>query len=1276
MKVSRKLTLSAALAVLVTALPGSLFVYQQARDRALQAAAVQLADETDTLAATHLAKFEEADASLNALALTLNATLALPPRAEEPAEFDRLIGTDPDGARRNRRPGYDGQREAGVFLPPDAPLTDDVKRLYLRVKQTLDLFGAAATKHFANVWWIGHDRGEVIFDHAFPEFVFMMAPDNDYTGTPWMTLTSPEQNPGRRTLWTPALFDPVPRTWMVSAVHPLDVNGQWLGTIGHDLLLSRMVSAIFAVGERYADEHHFLLDAGNRYILAGPWQALLEAKADGFRPDLAGEPELAALLAMPPDHEAEGKVQGKPRIVAMHGVDHLAIALRLKAMDWRYFRLIPVEEVLAPLNALFKAVVGVLIAVAVLVAIGMGMAVRRSLVQPMLQLSVVAGQWGSGQLEARVPPGANDEVGTLAAAFNRMAENLDRDRQTIRASDANYRAVTSAVREVILRLSADGRVDYLNPAWTTLTGYPIEDSLGRPFADFVADDERAPLAAALDGLARGEVQAVEREYALVTHDGRDLHVEASFAPVAGREGGIDGIAGILNDVTDRYFRTGVDALLREIDRRSLAGEAERSIAAYCAGAIANLFRYPFVQIGLMGKDGIIDCCVSSNRDGAASAIATPEECCGHGSLLQSASQAPNGAPRLWRTGDGASGHCEAEALGLRSGCALVMRAHGSALGVLGLYASDEAAFDPAVVERLADLANRLGAALRAAADQQWLRIQHTALESASNVIFITDRDGQITWVNDAFVNLTGYAKNEVVGSNPRLLKSGLQGEEHYRHLWQTILAGKPWRGEVTNRRKDGRLYTAIQTISPFASGGSGISHFVAVHEDITVIKEHEKRIEYLATHDVLTKLPNRALLDYRLRMALEHCQRTDGRLALLFVDLDHFKHINDSLGHSVGDRLLQIVSMRMTACLRREDTLCRLGGDEFVILINDVSREEEVSRVAGKLLDAIARPISLEGQEFRFTGSAGIATYPGDGDSAETLMRNADTAMYRAKEEGRGRFCYYTAEMNERVRTRLLIESRISRAVDERQFLLHYQPQIDLRTGRAAGMEALVRWLDPEHGQLVPPAQFIPFAEESGVIVRLGAWVMEEAVAQVVRWRGQGIGVGKVSVNLSPKQLFHRDFLGHLGGVIRSSGIDPGCLVLEITESAMISDLDAAIAAVQAIKDLGIAVAIDDFGTGYSSLGYLLRLPIDIVKLDRKFIDGLAHRTREQAIVRNVLELLRSLDLTVVAEGVETEQQADILRGFNCDQAQGYLFSRPLPAREVENWLAGREAAS
>ncbi|MDD5390046.1 MAG: PAS domain S-box protein [Gallionellaceae bacterium] len=549
--------------------------------------------------------------------------------------------------------------------------------------------------------------------------------------------------------------------------------------------------------------------------------------------------------------------------------------------------------------------------------------------------------------------------------------------------------------------------------------------------------------------------------------------------------------------------------------------------------------------------------------------------------------------------------------------------------------------------------------------EEKVRQAAVVFDNAQEGIIVTDRNARILAVNPAFCEITGYSEAEVLGKTPGSFKSGRHDAAFYQAMWGKLIETGRWQGEVWDRRRDGEVYPKWLSISAVRDANGQTLRYVALFADITHLKESEARLEHLAHFDVLTDLPNRLLFNSRLEHALERARRHDEHIALLFLDLDRFKTVNDSLGHPAGDELLIAVARRIRKRLRDEDTLARLGGDEFVILLEQLDEAQRAAVVAQDVLQVLAEPIQLSGGHEVFIGcSIGISLYPDDADDATRLVSSADAALYLAKEQGRNTYCFYTEALTTAANEHLALETRLRRALERGEFVLHYQPLIDAHSGRTVGVEALVRWQPPDEA-LVPPDKFIPIAEETGLIVPLGEWVLRTACAQARAWIDAGLPPLVMAVNLSGRQFQAVDMVELVRAVLLDTGLPASYLELELTESVIMAHADQAIATLDALKALGVRLAIDDFGTGYSSLAYLKRFPIDKLKIDRSFVDGLADDPNDREIAATIIAMARSLNLDVLAEGVETEQQLAFLRLYGCDQYQGYLFSRPLPAEEL-----------
>lgn len=547
--------------------------------------------------------------------------------------------------------------------------------------------------------------------------------------------------------------------------------------------------------------------------------------------------------------------------------------------------------------------------------------------------------------------------------------------------------------------------------------------------------------------------------------------------------------------------------------------------------------------------------------------------------------------------------------------------------------------------------------------QEKLQLAATVFENTAEGVLITDTDQRITAVNRAFSEITGYSEIEALGQTPRLLASGQHDSAFYVAMWHQLTAEGHWQGEIFNKRKNSELYPSWLTISAVRNSEREITHFVAVFADISSLKHAQAKLDYQAHHDPLTGLPNRALFENRLQAALQCSQVSNRQGAVLFLDLDRFKHINDSLGHPVGDLLLKGIAQRLKEQVRDVDTVARLGGDEFIILLPGLHKPSDASAIANKLLACFSAPFQAGEHEFFTSASIGISLYPQDGSDVASLIRNADAAMYRSKAKGRNRVEAYTRDLTAQASVRVALENELRRAIDRNELSLCYQPKLSLKTQNLVGAEALIRWNHPTFGD-VSPEHFIHLAEENGTILQLGDWVLEQACRQMHQWQKRYQPFGPLSINLAGAQMRQPHLAKRIEQLLRTYQLKAGDLQLEITENFIMSQAEEALSVLHQLKQLGVQLAIDDFGTGYSSLSYLKRLPLDILKIDQSFIRGLPDDPHDAAITRAIIALGRSMQLTIIAEGVENQAQQHFLTAEGCEQIQGYIVSLPLPPEE------------
>jgi diguanylate cyclase (GGDEF)-like protein/PAS domain S-box-containing protein len=552
--------------------------------------------------------------------------------------------------------------------------------------------------------------------------------------------------------------------------------------------------------------------------------------------------------------------------------------------------------------------------------------------------------------------------------------------------------------------------------------------------------------------------------------------------------------------------------------------------------------------------------------------------------------------------------------------------------------------------------------------EETLRLRQRVIESSSNGIMITNStmpDNPIIYVNPAFGRITGYELQETLGRSPHFLLGEDHEQTDFMDIRAALLEQREACAVLRNYRKDGSLFWNDLSISPVKDEAGKVGHFVWVINDVTEREQHEELLEYQANHDALTGLPNRNLLADRITQSLANAQRYNLRVAVLFIDLDNFKFVNDSLGHALGDRVLIIQADRLRKSIRSGDTVARYGGDEFVVVVSNLEKVEDAASVAQHIQEQVSRSFSIDGHEFGISCSIGISLYPKDGHDVDSLLKNADAAMFRAKEHSRNSFQFYTSEMNERVVERMAIERHLRHAIEMGELEMHYQPQIELRNGRIVGVEALLRWNSASLGK-VSPGKFIPLAEETGLIVPIGEWVLKTCCEQNKAWQDAGLAAITISVNLSARQLQKRDLAGTIAVILQETGLGPRFLELEIVESMVMQDVESSMSIMKELKGLGVQLAMDDFGTGYSSLSYLKRFPFDRLKIDLSFVRDIMIDPESAAIARTIISMAHNLNLRAIAEGVETEEQLEYLRQHGCDEIQGYYVSRPMSAQEME----------
>ncbi|MBF0444552.1 MAG: EAL domain-containing protein [Magnetococcales bacterium] len=585
------------------------------------------------------------------------------------------------------------------------------------------------------------------------------------------------------------------------------------------------------------------------------------------------------------------------------------------------------------------------------------------------------------------------------------------------------------------------------------------------------------------------------------------------------------------------------------------------------------------------------------------------------------------------------------------------------------YAAGAVDFIPKPIH-WAMLRNRVRYLLKDIEAERQINLASIVFDNTSEGIVVTNPKGIIQSVNPAFSTITGYFPEEVIGKSMNMVSSGRHNKTFYKKFWESLNVSGRWQGEFWNRRKDGEVFPQWVTVSAVKSADGQCTNYVGVFSDLTALKESEANLLYLSGHDTLTDLPNRHLFQERLALALTESKERDGLVCVMLLDLDRFKVVNETLGHDKGDDLLVRVGRRLSRCLPQHSTLGRMGGDEFGVILPRFSHSQDVARIAQDMLESLKNPFPIDGEdvEFFIGASIGIGLAPTDGEDVKTLLKSADAAMYHAKEQGRNNFQFYRDDLNTASMARMLMESSLRSALEKGEFVLYYQPQMDLASGKLVGAEALMRWIHPLQG-IISPGEFIPLAEETGLIVPMGEWALRTACMQMKKWSKAGLPSIRVAVNLSGIQFRQPDFTDVVFKIIQETGIQHRWLELELTESIAMGDVEETFHKLNALAEKNIPLAIDDFGTGFSSLSYLKRFPFGTLKVDRSFVRNCTEDLEDAALVRTIIGLANSLGLTVIAEGVEKKVQLEFLRDHGCNEIQGYLYSRPIPAKEFATFI-------
>ncbi len=970
----------------------------------------------------------------------------------------------------------------------------------------------------------------------------------------------------------------------------------------------------------YAGERHWVLDQNRRLLLATDWPTATVAK------------EYAALLRRNPELEKlaqEDVPWGTQRAVKLE-VDRQAYWVLISALDgshWYHYRLVPLAQILASMRHTFNFMLVMTLLVGLMTGLLLEGAVRRNVVLRLEMLAQALRRFGSGERDTRVPIEGNDEITWAERDFDEMADNIERLRQVEAMLRSREQATLQSSLDGIHIMDMHGGVVEANPAFCRMLGYTYDEVLRLKVNAWDCDKS-------LEAWQQLFGQLVEHGQAMMvetTHrrrDGSCFPVEINTTTMW-----LDGKPYIWASSRDVSARRKAEELIRSNEERLRYMLETSPIAVRVVSCVDQRVKFAnrryarMLNVPLASVIGVSPARYYADHHDYEDVMAE----------LQAGHVVTDRLMKLLIPGVGIT-------------------------WVLASYLRLEYGGESAVLGWFYDVTD-----LRKA--EQELRIAAQAFETQEGIV-VTDQHGRIIRVNHAFSRMTGYAADEVLGKKLATLKRGKQVPGFYRTLLKTLMREKSWQGEIMSLRKNGEPYPEGVTVTGVLAEDGRTNNYVAIFSDITERKRTEQQIHQLAFYDPLTNLPNRRLLLDRLQQAFASSARTGKYGALIFMDLDHFKTLNDTQGHDVGDLLLAEVARRTSERVRQDDTVARLGGDEFVVVLEALSKDAVEAGtlaevVAEKIRHALEMPYMLKHVTHYSSPSIGIALFVGNQFKVDELLKFADAAMYQAKAAGRNTIRFYDPAMQAALEQRISLEAELRLAIPRGQLELFYQVQVNTQR-QPVGVEVLLRWHHHSRG-LVSPVEFVPLAEETGLIVPIGLWALQTACQQLTQWQDEpSLRHLSIAVNVSAKQFRQADFVSQVSNLIQETGVNPALLKLELTESTVLADVEEAIGKMHALKREGVTFSMDDFGTGYSSLSYLKRLPLDQIKIDQSFVRDIASDPNDAAIVQTIIAMSAALGLNVIAEGVETEEQREFLESRGCAYFQGYLFGRPLPIRALE----------
>jgi diguanylate cyclase (GGDEF)-like protein/PAS domain S-box-containing protein len=850
------------------------------------------------------------------------------------------------------------------------------------------------------------------------------------------------------------------------------------------------------------------------------------------------------------------------------------------------------------------------------------------------------------------------------------------ERKQAEESLRRFRAAMEVSADAILIVDAGLRIVDVNATACSATGFDRDTLQGMTADRLLPRFSRAEVVAGFRSSIAHLPKTWRFETDIRRRDGSEYPVEVHQCAIESADGHL--VVAIARDISEQRCMIGqLEARTRQQSTIAALGEyalQEKNLGVVMqrtVGEVARVLGAGFARVLERLPEGRA-LVLRAAHGWPASAIGTLQVDSGPASAAGKALDATQGIVLADLERDQSFDAGALRRYGIASGISVVIGGHEGPYGVLEVHSTEAREFSEDDRNFLTAIANVLAAAIERRRSDASLRLRERALEASVSAIVITDArkpDHPIEYVNPAFERITGYPAHEVIGRNCRFLQWNDDGQPQLEAIRSAIRTQTEGRAVLRNYTRDGRLFWNELHVAPVRDERGAVTHFIGVQNDVSEALRYQQQLEHQATHDELTGLPNRNLLRDRLSQAVLLAQRSRQQVVVAFVDLDHFKYVNDSLGHVAGDDVLQTVAARITACLRDGDTVARIGGDEFVLVLGEQPDVDFASEAMARICERVADPVTVDGREFHLSCSIGLSVYPQDGRDADELLKHADVAMYRAKEQGRNAVVFYSEDMNAHINERLALEASLRRALGRGEFQLHYQPRVSLAERRITGVEALIRWNHAELGT-VSPARFITLAEELGLIGVIGEWVLRTACEQLRAWREAGLGPLVMAVNISARQLSDPRLVDTVAGLLRETGIEGRWLELEITESAMMRNPILTERALSDLHELGVAIAIDDFGTGYSSLSYLKNFRIDCLKIDQSFVRGLPLDKDDVEITRAIIALGRSLKMRLAAEGIERDEQQAFLEAVGCDEGQGYLFSRPLAAAPMAQLLA------